>query len=182
MAFPFGVVGPLALVGLALVLRQRGLDPTTLFVLAYGAGVIAFFPTARYRVPLLPVLLPLAAYGGFWLWDAFRNGKGRQGAVMLGVLLTLGLIVNIGAGPMDMEGDAEIHYNLGHAYADKQQADTARQAFARAVERDSTYWQAWMDLGSITAVQGDWQEGRHHPRARRRRPARAAGGMGQSRP
>ena len=77
IAFPFGLVAPLAVLGLVLAIHRRGLDPATLFVLAYAAGVVAFFPTSRYRAPMLPVLLVLAAHGGWWLWDRLREGRYR---------------------------------------------------------------------------------------------------------
>ena len=64
IAFPFGLVGPLALVGLALAIRQRACSLPLLFVVLYSLSVIAFFVTARYRLPVIPLLLVYAAYGG----------------------------------------------------------------------------------------------------------------------
>jgi tetratricopeptide (TPR) repeat protein len=154
LAFPFGLIGPLALVGLALALRRRGLDPTLLFVLAYSVGIIAFFPTARYRTAMLPVLLPLASYAFWWLLDTLRSDRLRQALLPLAALVVLGIAANYDVGTMDMEGDAEIHYNLGQAYAHKRQAEAAHRAYAQSVELDTTYWQAWVNLGSIKAIQG----------------------------
>ena len=117
VAFPFGVVAPLAVLGLVLAIHRRGLDPATLFVLAYAAGVVAFFPTSRYRAPMLPVLLVLAGHGGWWLWDRFREGRYRLAVPAAGAVALVGLVSNLGAGPMDMAGDAAIHYNIGQAHS-----------------------------------------------------------------
>ena len=155
IAFPFGLVSPLALLGLALLLRHKGLNLGILFVLAYSIGIIAFFPTARYRIPLLPLLLLLAAYAAWWFWESLRTGQGRQTILGLATLIVLGFLANARIGAMNMEGDAAIHYNLGQAYVSKRQLDKAHHAYAQSVTQDSTYWQAWVNLGSVTALQGN---------------------------
>ena len=158
VAFPFGVIAPLAVLGLVLAIHRRGLDPAALFVLAYAAGVVAFFPTARYRAPMLPVLLVLAAHAGWWLWDRFREGRYRDTALAATTAAAGALVSNLGAGPMDMTGDAAIHYNIGQAHSRQGRAAEAARSLTRAVEMDSTYWQAWNDLGTIHARQGDAAE------------------------
>ncbi len=155
IAFPFGLVSPLALMGLFLAIRHQKLNLNTLFVLAYSIGIIAFFPVARYRVPLLPLFLLLATYSGSWLWTRFKSGQNRQTISTVVLLIIMGIVANHGIGKMQMTGDAEIHYNLGQAYASKRQLDKAQQAYARSVTQDSTYWQAWLNLASVTALQGD---------------------------
>ncbi len=155
IAFPFGVVAPLAVLGLVLAIHRRGLDPATLFVLAYAAAVVAFFPTSRYRAPMLPVLLVLAAHAGWWLWDRFREGRYRPAVPAAGAVALVGLFSNLGAGPMEMAGDAAIHYNIGQAHSRQGRAAEAGKALTRAVELDPAYWQAWNDLGTIQAQQGD---------------------------
>ena len=155
VAFPFGVIAPLAVLGLALSIHRRGLDPATLFVVAYAAAVVAFFPTARYRAPMLPVLLVLAAHAGWWLWDHLRGGRYRRALPAAAAAAGVGLVSNLGAGPMEMAGDAAIHYNIGQAHSRQGRAAEAGESLTRAVELDSTYWQAWNDLGTIQARQGD---------------------------
>ncbi len=155
VAFPFGVVAPLAVLGLVLAVHRRGLDPAALFVLAYAAAVVAFFPTSRYRAPMLPVLLVLAAHAGWWLWDHLREGRYRRAIPAAGAVALVGLVSNLGAGPMELAGDAAIHYNIGQAHSRQGRAAEAAKALTRAVELDPAYWQAWNDLGTIRAQQGD---------------------------
>lgn len=141
--------------GLALALRRQGLALGALFVLSYSAGIIAFFPVARYRVPLLPLLLLLAVYAAWWLWERLSTGQRQKTDFAMTLLVVFGFLANTGVGSMKMEGDAEIHYNLGQAYASKRQLDKSHQAYAQSVAQDSTYWQAWVNLGSVSAMQGD---------------------------
>ena len=59
---------------------------------------------------------------------------------------------------MQIEGDAEIHYNLGQAYTKQRRGEQAVEHFKRAVKLDPTYWQAWLNLGSLNAMQGKLHE------------------------
>lgn len=158
IAFPFGLVGPLALVGLLLVLRQQGLCLPVVFVGAYALGVIAFFPAARYRLPAIPLLLLFAAHAGWWISAHLAQRQWAPALLGLAGFGALVLPANWRLTSMDLEGDAAIHYNLGNAYAQQGQQGEARREFARAVALDSTYWQAWLNLGSMQALQGEMRE------------------------
>ncbi|NKB70339.1 MAG: tetratricopeptide repeat protein [Candidatus Latescibacteria bacterium] len=158
LAFPFGLVAPLALLGLLLQVRRRGPGLPILFVLCYSLTLIAFFPTARYRLPLLPLLLLLAAVAVAWLYQQWREDAWRPLALGLAVTALFAVAANFRTGPMDMQGDAEIHYNLGNAHAKARQVEPALQSFRRAVTLDSTYWQAWLNLGSLEGSRGNLQQ------------------------
>jgi hypothetical protein len=54
LTFPFGLLLPLGIVGLAVASRQAPFLAASAAVLA--VAVIAFFVTARYRAPLVPLL------------------------------------------------------------------------------------------------------------------------------
>ena len=155
IAFPFGLVAPLALWGMLLSLRRVGPTWPLLYVLSYCLGVVAFFVAARYRVPVLPVLIVFAAYGLWALWDWVRAGRWRSLGLGLAVCLAFAFAANSHLAPMDMEGDAAIHYNLGNAYAEAGDKKRALAAFERAVAEDPEYWQAWLNLGGVKAALGD---------------------------
>ena len=155
IAFPFGLVAPLALWGMLLSLRRIGPTWPLLYALSYCLGVVAFFVAARYRVPVLPVLIVFAAYGLWALWDWGRGGRWRSLGLGLAVCLAFAFAANSHLAPMDMEGDAAIHYNLGNAYAEAGDKKRALAAFERAVAEDPEYWQAWLNLGGVKAALGD---------------------------
>jgi len=89
LKFPLGLVLPLALVG-AWLLRRRAARPAPLFLFlgAYGLSFLPFFVTARYRLPLVPVLLGFAVVGAYRL----VRTRGRELGIAL-ALLGLGLVV-----------------------------------------------------------------------------------------
>jgi 4-amino-4-deoxy-L-arabinose transferase-like glycosyltransferase len=62
--FPFGVLLPLSIVGIYLALRNRKKILLMLyFIVLYSLSIIVFFVTARYRMPVVPFLIILSAYG-----------------------------------------------------------------------------------------------------------------------
>ena len=107
IAFPFGIAGPLALSGLLLALRnRRGAPARPCIIITYGAGVIAFFITARYRLPMVPVLLLFAAHAAHWTAGALRRRRWRAAALVLGTTGVFAAAANYRVSPMDMQGDA----------------------------------------------------------------------------
>ncbi|MGD8396211.1 MAG: glycosyltransferase family 39 protein, partial [Candidatus Eiseniibacteriota bacterium] len=77
---PFGILAPLALIGMAFAVRRRPRAlPLVVFVLAYMASVVLFFVCARFRYPVTPVLALFAVYAvavlGGELGTALRSGR-----------------------------------------------------------------------------------------------------------
>jgi len=155
IAFPFGLVGPLALWGLLLSLRRIGATMPLMYAISYCLGVAMFFVAARYRVPVLPILLVFAAYGLGALYRWARSGRWRHAGLGLAVCIAFSLAANRGLGSMDMDGDAAIHYNLGNAYAKAGDRLRAHAAFERAVALDPDYDQAWLNLAGMKGAMGD---------------------------
>ena len=158
LAFPFGVIAPLALLGLLLYGRQREFALFAAFVVVYSLSVVAFFPTARYRVPLLPLLLLFASLGARWICAGLRTRQYGRVGLSLAVVAVFATAFNYRLSPMDMGGNAAIHYNLGTALGEGRAFERAQRELERAVGLDSTYWQAWLNLGSVHGVLGNLPE------------------------
>ena len=160
IAFPFGLVGPLALVGLLFCVRSRGLTLPIVFVAVYALGVIVFFVTGRYRVPVLPLLILFAAYGGYEIYGYLSRRDWARGGLVLACFGIFALLANWQLAPMNMAGGAAVHYNLGNGYARQGKLDWARREVSEAVRLDSTYWQAWNNLGALYGMQRNMPEAR----------------------
>lgn len=64
----FWLAAPLGILGLCLCLRRaRELFPLWSFVLVYMVSVVVFFVSARYRIPVAPVLILFAAHACVWI-------------------------------------------------------------------------------------------------------------------
>ena len=155
VAFPFGLVSPFALLGLLVYIRRQGIAPPVLFVLGYSFAVISFFVAARYRLPIVPLLILFATYGGSWLYARWRQQSLRQALLPTACLALLVLLVNWDLPAMDERGKAATHNDLGNAYLQQGRYELALLKYEQATRLDSTYWQAWFNLGSLRALRGD---------------------------
>jgi hypothetical protein len=78
----FWFVVPLAWLGLWWSRRRwRELLPLHLAILSYYLVTFLFLITARYRIPIVPALMPFAAFALAGLWDRARAGGWRGVAV-----------------------------------------------------------------------------------------------------
>jgi uncharacterized integral membrane protein len=84
----FRVVGPLSILGMVLgIYRIRRYLLFYIFVTSYSASVILFFVTSRYRLPVIPFLIPFAVLGILYVLSSLKKRKHR--AVILSFFLLL---------------------------------------------------------------------------------------------
>ncbi|MDE2811435.1 MAG: tetratricopeptide repeat protein [Gemmatimonadota bacterium] len=144
LAFPFGLVLPLALLGFYVFLRSPKPPEgrlLALFVACYALSVVLFFVTARYRLPAVPVLLLFAAYGVRFLW--------HRPWPALPALAALLIFCNVAAGAMDQEGNAHEHYYLGYAYEKRDMPAHAARHYRHAIARDPNFAEPLLALAAL---------------------------------
>jgi len=130
----FGVIGPLGILGLVLC-RRRGVElfPLWGFVLVYMLSVVLFFCTARYRMPVIPVLILLAVYAVFQGVSAVRQARWKSVAGGLVALAFATAFVNVtphtAAGPNDFIS----HVMLGDLYDDHGRPELGVEHYRRAL-------------------------------------------------
>jgi tetratricopeptide (TPR) repeat protein len=149
IAFPFGALLPLAALGLAVGARRAPLAVAVLA--AYALSVIAFFIAARYRLPLVPLLLVFAAEGGRWLW---RGSAGRRRIAGLVGVAAVYVVANVGQGRMETRMNADAEFSVGVRLALAGRIEEARRRFQTALEQRPEYAEAWANLGVLDAKQG----------------------------
>ncbi|MCH7549197.1 MAG: tetratricopeptide repeat protein [Candidatus Krumholzibacteriota bacterium] len=131
----FPLVAPLGLLGMFLLWRRkRELAVLYLFVSTYSLGVIAFFVNARFRLPIMPVMIVFGAYGAVFLVTAYRQKSLRLISALV-VVSVAALIVN--AEFMWFErvraySNAISHSTLGNAYLQMGLKDTALRHYQTA--------------------------------------------------
>jgi len=135
-AFPFGIVGPLALLGLVVALRRGGEERYIAgFVLLYGLGLVLFFPSSRYTVPMLPALLVLAFMGvGGLIAASSAKVRGIYASLLiLGVVLVNVPVVM----PTDrVDFESELHRHVGIGLQKRGRIDDALAQYELALQSD----------------------------------------------
>lgn len=160
--FPFGLVAPLGLAGLALavVRRRQELAALILFVVVYSLTVVGFFVCARFRIPCVLPLIVLAAYGVVEGVRLVRAGQGRTLAAPLAVLVVAGFVANhdfFGRGQVDL---AKTHLDFAACYTQKGQLEAAEGEYRLAVSHQPTRVEPRQGLAMCLLEQGRVDEAR----------------------
>jgi tetratricopeptide (TPR) repeat protein len=159
IAFPFGFVAPLAAAGVVVVLRGRAAAPARsgallllLYAGAYAFSILLFFPTDRYRLPIVPVL---AVFAGACLGAPAALWRSR--AVV--VSLALGLVTfNLDAMTSRESWPEEEALNRAYALRAKGRLDEARAECLRAIEINPRRIDPRNTLAVMAAEAGDREE------------------------
>ena len=147
LAFPFGLLLPLAWPGLLLAFRKPHWEGSLLaaFAVAYSLSVIAFFITARYRMPVVIPLILLAAYG--WTrWRDWWTQKPWRAATLAGVI-ALFLVSNWNPGRMSKEMNPDAYYSLASTLKNQGDLGGAEQYYKKAIGLNPKDASAWFNLG-----------------------------------
>jgi hypothetical protein len=133
----FWLIAPLGLAGGVLAWRRRRqLSLYYLFIISYMVGVVVFFVNARFRLPVVPVLIIFAAYAVFRLVSLARaRGVPFFNAAAL-------VVICVGAVNLDflrfrenkIHEDSLSHYTLGNAYLKMEKPRSAINEYEKALD------------------------------------------------
>ncbi len=138
----FWLIAPLGLLGGVLLWpRRRELSLFYLFTVTYMAGVIAFFVNARFRLPIVPILIMFAAYACFHLWHVARHRRSELWKPLVVFALCVFAIDFdlVGFGENKINEDALSHYTLGNAYLNRGDTKNAIAEYEEALDRYKQY-------------------------------------------
>ncbi|MGB5139582.1 MAG: glycosyltransferase family 39 protein, partial [Candidatus Zixiibacteriota bacterium] len=77
--FPYGLLAPLFLIGIIMLLRRKNKRSLLLlFALSYVAAIVLFFISSRFRQPLIPVMIVIAAFAVVEIYDWLRARRWRS--------------------------------------------------------------------------------------------------------
>jgi tetratricopeptide (TPR) repeat protein len=143
LKFPFGLLFPLALAGIYLGRGAAGRwMPVYLFLASFGLSFVAFFVTARYRMPMVPFFIVLAVYAAARLAKA----KGRELRTSLAILLGSLVLFNAGLfgsgragvlGPGRVEDQAQTRFSAAMGMYQQHRFSDALAEVHSALQYDS---------------------------------------------
>ena len=161
LKFPFGLLLPLAVIGIVLSLTRLNREHHFLlaYLLAVAAGLLFFFVTARYRVVLVPLLAIYGALGAGEMAGMMRRSRGQGLALLLAVAL-LGLFCNLDIFNQEQRVTGPIHraqapFTLGRVALEEGRAQEALPWLEESLRIDPDYPDAWVDLGRAKHALGD---------------------------
>ena len=149
--FPFGVVAPLAVIGLVLSLTQwRKFLPVYLMLGSYLLTLLLFFLCARFRQPMMPFMILFAVYAVFRLIEFKTRRQGKNLALALFMLTLLLVESNHDALGLDQQRvAAEDQLVVGNAYLAQNNLAGAEMEYKRGLSADSTLAPLHNNLGLI---------------------------------
>ncbi len=150
----YGLILPLALMGLFLS-RKKSSSFLLLyiFLIGYALSVILFYVNSRYRMPLVPALIPFAAYTLMEGRAKWRVWKGKEKMLALLVFLFLNLLT---FSPTIGNSDFSFpHFKLGLEYEKKGLWDQALLEFRRALALQPEFPWANHGLGRVLERKGE---------------------------
>ncbi len=147
----FGLVAPLALLGMALAWKKKEalVFPLYAMVLTYVVSLMIFFVLSHYRMPVAPFLVLFAAYGVIWLAERIRDRRMlplglAAGALALGIAVTqMDLVDETGSRYM-------VHYNLGNKFRQMEKIDRAVEEYERSIDLNPHYISSHHNLALMT--------------------------------
>ncbi|MBU1652124.1 tetratricopeptide repeat protein [bacterium] len=153
----FWLIGPLGLVGWWIAWRKRITPAWFNWILPlYMVGVMAFFVTSRFRLPMAPVLLIYSGITLTYLASFSRdNWKRRDGLIIIVALALAFPFVNLNLFDFQVSHLAHSHYSLGNAYLKQGDNVNARKAYRFALEADPNYPLVHLNLGVAAYREGD---------------------------
>jgi Flp pilus assembly protein TadD len=143
----FGIIAPLAFVGIWVARRRKEASLLAFFLVSYMACVLLFFINARYRLPVIPVIIIFSSTGALWLWDRARSRQWRPLAVGLLAVAAVAVFVNVDFYGTHVGDRAQTHNTLGLAQASAGKYDDAVAEYLRAVELSPGYAKAYNNMG-----------------------------------
>jgi len=135
LLFPFGMLLPLALVGVYITWRKRReLLPLYIFIIAYIPTVVLFLVTARHRLPVIPFIIILATAGAYGIFRHFKEKKWNRLGISAVILIVSLVLVNRTYFEIGFQNESQIHFNLAIAYERDNELNKAEEEYKLALD------------------------------------------------
>ena len=159
----FGLIAPLGLLGVAVIWpRRRELFPLWGFILVYMISIVLFFASARFRVPILPVLILLAVVAVEWMVRAALKKEWRSVLEAVAGLAFLLFFSNSGGwnaatGRWDAEPDW-IDLRVAATFAQDGRTGEALEVYRDIIERNPDNYDALADSAFLYLARDELRE------------------------
>jgi len=135
LLFPFGLLLPLTLAGIAATWhRRKELILLYIFMIGYIPTVVLFLVTARHRLPVIPFMIILAAAGAFWIYRHIKEKRWNRVGMTGAILVISLLLVNRTYFEIGFQNESQIHFNLALSHERDNDLANAEKEYKLALE------------------------------------------------
>ncbi len=149
--FPwFGFVFPFGVMGLAIGWRKSSFARTAAaaFVITYALSVLLFFISARYRLPMVPLLIAFAGAALVKWYDLWRQWRWRSAAALTAAAVALGIFSMYPMSGIRRDGAfGQSYYRYGKFYFDEGDYEHAVTYLKKSTELAPELYQGFVMLG-----------------------------------
>jgi tetratricopeptide (TPR) repeat protein len=146
----FGFVFPFSVIGLAVGWRKSPFARTAgaLFVVMYALSVLVFFVSARYRLPMVPILIVFAGAGLVLWYDLWRRWRWRPATALTVAAVVLGACVMWPPPGIRRDGAfGQSYYRYGKFYFDQGEYEKTVSYLKKATDLTPEMYQGFTMLG-----------------------------------
>ena len=157
--FLFAIIGPLGFIGTILCFfkdRKYWLFPFLIF--GYMATVVAFFITARFRLPLVPLLAIMSAVSIEELYQSIRVAKFKKAVVLVAAFLAMGIFSWSNFYGQRDQSMAMAYYSLGNMLLKKGDYDAAKIEYQTALKQGGCVPNTNLNLGVISFYEKNYEQ------------------------
>ena len=153
--YPYGIIFPLAIFGLFLGYKKSlKTEICAMFIISYFFAIILFFVTARYRLPLVPMMILFASYTLTHLKHIIAESSKIKISVGIILFLSCLFLSNSDLYGYVKNNDAQGYYTMATLQEKQGNTELEESYYQRAIREDTTLSEAYNNLGLLMAKQG----------------------------
>lgn len=151
--FPFGLLLPLAVIGIFLAGKENKSKSVLLYILATSISIILFLVTARYRLYLIAPLAMFASFALTKVISEWRQFSFNKRLIILSVFIIFFFTSQRDPYGYEKTSDAHGLHATGSIYLKNGEISKASDFFIKALNADSNQTETLNDYGLLLASQ-----------------------------
>jgi len=156
---PFGLLFPFFVLGIGAKGANRDKWLLIGFIIAYSISLMLFHVRARYRVPIVPIMIPFAAAGILYLIKQIKIQDLKKVAHCLFVLAFFAVLVNAPLVDVSFAKRFPTNYFVGQALYNRGHDELALEEFEKGLEKDPYFPELRRVYGHTLIRRGRLEEG-----------------------
>ena len=151
------VATPLAGLGAFAMLRRRNIAARVVlaYLAMYALTIVMFFVTARYRVPIRPLLLLLAVEGVYFVAQVARQSRPKA-LLLAGSTAAFAVLINANSWVRSYEAPpAQFYQSIATIYRERGDAASALRFQEKTLQDDPAYPDGNLNLGTMYMEAGN---------------------------